>query len=167
MGRKVKLQDLNIYGNSDNAFKASNGKYYSSEEAWQIKQKENEYRLKCISHISELMGYEKNMKLPTTAFKFIAEYGQSYSYESLFNTMIAQDNFADWALKTKEFKSENNKVAYLFAIYRNNIMPEYKRLKKEKNRIREDKKETAVQFEDLENRKQKVNDISNFLDDDE
>ena len=63
MGRKVKLQDLNIYGNSDNAFKASNGKYYSSEEAWQIKQKENEYRLKCISHISELMGYEKNMKL--------------------------------------------------------------------------------------------------------
>lgn len=164
MGRRVKLIDLNIYGDSTNAFKAPNGKYYSSEINYEKIKQENEYRQKCILYIHNLIGYELDQKLPTTVYKFISEYGKSYSYEALYHTMISQEKSAQWSLETKEFKTENSKVVYLFAIYRNNIMTEYRKLKKKSIKNIEDE---HIQFEDLDNKKHKVSDISCFLDDEE
>lgn len=135
MARKVKCVDTGDQSTSDLAYKAPNGKYFSSEENY-LKWEENKnYRLKCIDKMYDVLGYSPKMIIPTYFYKKLKEY-EGVGYQALYNTMLSQDKSAQWALKNKQWTGETAKVMYLMAIYNNNVMDEYKKLVTEKREAR-------------------------------
>lgn len=129
MARKVKLQDTGEVSTSDKAFKAPNNKYYSSEEVYNAIVEEYKEKCNCINALKENLGYAENMRLPTIAYKFIEEYRDSFGFDALFATIIAQKGAIEWALRNRDFNSEVAKIKYIFAIIQNNVMTEYKKIK--------------------------------------
>lgn len=131
MARKVKCVDTGELSTSDLAYKAPNGKYFSSEANYKQWEENKTYRLKCIDKMYEIMGYKPKMILPTYFFKKLKDF-EGVGYLALYNTMITQSKSIDWALKNKDFGSETAKVMYIVAILNNNVMDEYKKIVKEK-----------------------------------
>ena len=126
MSRQVKLQDKGIMGTSDNAFKAPNGKYYSSKEVWEFLHHENELRIKCLEKLSEYMGYTNVQQLPTIANKRVKEFKDRWGYDVLLTTIEEQEDRIRKAM-TKNFESDGSAVIYIFAILNSYIGPVYRR----------------------------------------
>lgn len=169
MARKVKCVDTGDQSTSDLAYKAPNGKYFSSEENY-LKWEENKnYRLKCIDKMYEVLGYSPKMIIPTYFYKKLKEY-EGVGYQALYNTMLSQDKSAHWALQNKQWTGETAKVMYLMAIYNNNVMDEYKKLVAEK-RATQNNNEIVDQLEvmtGLANRHvYKPKDISKWLEEED
>lgn len=164
MGRKVKLQDTGGFGDSAINYKAENGKYYTSENAYLIIKTNKEYRQKCIDKIAEVLDYQLGMKLPTVTFKKLNEF-EVYGYDVVYETIIQQSGAIDWALQNKQFNQETAKIFYIMAIIQNNIMTEYKK-KIAKNK-QQDKKITTidVEIEDIKVTSKQTKDISKWLED--
>lgn len=135
MARKVKCVDTGEQSTSDLAYKAPNGKYYSSEANYKQWEENKTYRLKCIDKMYEIMEYKPKMILPTYFFKKLKEF-EGVGYLALYNTMITQSKSIEWALKNKDFGSETAKVMYITAILNNNVMDEYKKIVKERREAR-------------------------------
>ena len=114
MARKVKCVDTGELSTSDLAYKAPNGKYFSSEANYKQWEENKTYRLKCIDKMYEIMGYKPKMILPTYFFKKLKDF-EGVGYLALYNTMITQSKSIDWALKNKDFGSETAKVMYIVA----------------------------------------------------
>lgn len=166
MGRKVKCQDTGEYSTNDVAYKASNGKYYSSKDAYMNIKTNNEYRIKCIDEIMKILNYKEGMKLPTVTYKKLSEY-EIYGFDVLLDTINSQHDAFVWALKNKTFNSETSKIFYLFAIIQNNIMESYKKKAiEEKQKVEEKRNELIV--EDINvGTNQRSKNVSKLLGDDE
>ena len=126
-GRQVKCQDTGELRCSDELFKAPNKKYYSSQEAWEHVEQNKIYRQKCIDFLMDLLGYKTGMKLPTVTFKLIKEYEEPYGLDVLYATMVATRQSCEWALINRDFQQETAKIWYLFAVFQNNAMTEWKK----------------------------------------
>ena len=138
MGRKVKCQVTGEYGNSDNFFKASNGKYYKTKEIYSNWKLQSEYRQKIINELNDIFCPKRGMKLPTVTYKKISEYNNMY--DSLYDTVVGCRSNIEWSLKNKNFTSENGKMCYAFAIIENNFNDYLKanvRKRKEKEKVYE------------------------------
>lgn len=146
MHRQVNIIDTGQKGWSDESYKAPNGKYYSSEEAFLNRQKKISLKNQCIDRLMELLDYKPGMKLPTLTYKRIAEYEQPYGYDVLLDTINAQEDAIRWALKNKMFGSETAKIMYIFAIIQNNAMTEFQK----KIRLERAKREQEKQLANIE-----------------
>ena len=169
MARKIKCVDTGELSTSDLAYKAPNGKYYSSEANYKQWEENKTYRLKCIDKMYEIMGYKPKMILPTYFFKKLKEF-EGVGYLALYNTMITQSKSIEWALKNKDFGSETAKVMYITAILNNNVMDEYKKIVAEKRANKKvDEIADEISFmENLVNRNdRKTKDISKWLEDED
>ena len=165
MARKVKLRDTGEDSTSDVAFKAEDGKYYSSEKAYEKISKNKYYKNKCIDLMFEVLGYKNNMIIPTFFYKSLKNF-EGVGYEALYNTMISQDKSVQWALNNKTFNGEVSKVMYIMAIYNNNVMDEYKKIiENQKNKSIMEKTNDINEMSDNINRKQETKNISRFLED--
>lgn len=125
-GRKVKHQDTGEYGNSLTSYKAPNGKYYSSESAYKTIKEDNEYWLKSMNALMEILGYEQGMKLPSAAAKKFSEY-RGYGMKNVYDVIMQckENRTFDWIAR-KEFSSEWGRVSYYSTVIVNKVAEQYK-----------------------------------------
>ncbi len=168
MGRQVVLRDLNIKGNSDTAYKASNGKYYSSQEAYEKIVAEQEYRSDCIKLMYNLLDYDSFMKLPTIFYKKLKEW-EPFTYRVVLKCINNKASSVDWALNNKSFNSEVAKMMYICAILDNGMVDALKEVRKEdRKKAREvaENKSEQVNNVAIANPIQQTKNISRWLEDD-
>lgn len=125
MGRKCKCQDTGEYSNTDVAYRAPNGKYYSSEKAWNLYDKNLQYKNKIIDEMYMILQYKSFMKIPSVFYKYLKEW-EDFGYDVVLDTINKQKDAFDWALKNKTFKSESAKLIYMSMIIQNNLIDSYK-----------------------------------------
>lgn len=130
----VKLHDYNNDSKIDrkDAYKAPNGFYYSSEEAYQTTIQREQQRKQCIDKMYDYMGYQSFMKIPTIFYKKLKDW-EGYGYNVIYRAMLLAENGIQRALTSKEFDSEFNKVTYLSAIIQNQLNDALKLEKREKS----------------------------------
>ena len=164
MNRRVKCQDTGEYSTSDCAYRATNGKYWSSEAVYQQWVENKEWRQRSIDTLFEILGYQSGMTVPGVLWKNFAKY-EKMGYETVYETIIGERKNIEWAMQNKEFKSEAGLISYICRILENHMMDYYKTIQtvKKQKQINE-----AMQLpEDIEiqNKKQGSRDISRFLED--
>lgn len=130
----VKLHDYNNDSKIDrkDAYKAPNGFYYSSEEAYQTTIQREQQRKQCIDKMYNYMGYQSFMKIPTIFYKKLKDW-EGYGYHVIYRAMLLAESSIQKALTSKEFDSEFNKVTYLSAIIQNQLNDALKLEKREKS----------------------------------
>ena len=125
MGRVVKIWDMGTKGNSDSAYRAPNGRYYSTKAVYDAMVQKNTERQRCIDAIRALLGYEDGMKPNTYIFKLLKEI-EPYGYDVIYETIHTKAKDICWAFSKKSFNDETGKIKYMFAIINNSIMDVYK-----------------------------------------
>lgn len=164
MGRRVKCQVTGEYGNSDDFVKVGS-KYYKSQEVYDEFQRESELRRKIIHVISvDILGYESGQVFPTILVRRLKELN-FYPNEVILETVQNLQDSLLWAMQNKDFRSDVNRIEYIFAAIKNHINDVYKRYKVRKNAANH---ETVIgnQLSDFANmtvekpKKQKNRDIS-------
>ena len=168
MARKVKFQDTGEIGMSNVGYRAANGKYYSSEAAYNKYAKNKEYREKCIALMYEVLGYSNKMIIPTYYYKTLKDF-EGVGYEALYLTMKNKNPDVQWAIRNKDFNGETAKVMYIMAIYKNGVMDEYKKLiaeEKHQKIMSEKVDDISDEFSlEINNNTKKKKDISRFVED--
>lgn len=170
MGRRVKLQDLGEFGNSDNAYKGTDNKYYSSEEAYLKILEDKADREKCVEIVFNLLEYEPGQKISTIFFKKLKEY-EPYGYKVILKTLEKSLNSLEWAMMNKNFDSDNGKIFYIMAVVNNNINDVKRECNKEEKLTKQAQKEEKCRIDmpnvDITNigTKKKGSDVSSLLGD--
>ncbi len=121
----VKCWDIQEKRPREECFKAPNKKYYSSEEAYQIMVRQTEWKNKCTNKMQDIMGYDHDMKLPTSWYKFISEF-KKYGYDVIYDNLEANEKTFLWALQNKSFKNDTHALSYFKAIIQNSVMEQYR-----------------------------------------
>lgn len=168
MARPVKCFVTGEKGDSETFVKHDNH-YYKSEQVYQDYIKEMEYRKKIIDLIVyDYMDYTKDMPFPTILNKRLKAI-QHFGYETIYRTIDSQDETIRRACREKTFDSDYLKLMYILAIVKNNIFPIWKIVLAEKREARKNAKEvsktTLQDIQEVKNPKQKVKNISKFLED--
>lgn len=166
--RQVKCRDTGVLVSSADAWKAPDGKYYSSQGAFERLMLEKTYRQKCIEELGNILGYSKNQKFPTIVAKKLKEY-ESYGYEIVFETILCKKQIIINSISNKDFTSEYNKTSYIMAIITNSINDIYKQHQDKKKLQHIDN--TTVTIEEVEStvtlaNPQATHDISRWLNND-
>lgn len=113
--RLVKCQDNGVSIPVSRAFKAPNGKYYSSEEVFASMIEKTQWRNKCIDAISQIVLGNGEI-VPPVAMRFIQEYPD---FKTLYKTITGEEEAIRYAIDTKSFATEFTKYKYIFAIIGN------------------------------------------------
>lgn len=164
MGRLVLIRDLEdgTKGDSSQLYHAPKGGYYSSEEAYIKTTKKKAIRMKCIDAILAFLDYETGMKANTQVFRKLKEL-ESYGYDVILLTVQDCTEAINYALTHKTFKSETQKINYIYAILANHINDVYQA--KKRDELRQKKSTEVIEIDDFIPHKQKTKDISRWLDD--
>lgn len=165
--RQVKCRDTGVLVSSTDAWKAPDGKYYSSQGAFEHLMLEKTYRQKCIEELGNILGYSKDQKFPTIVAKKLKEY-ESYGYEVVFETICNKKQVIINSISNKDFTSEYNKTSYIMAIITNSINDIYKQHQDKKKLQHIDK--TVATIEEVESavtpvKVRETHDISRWLND--
>ena len=159
---RVRLVDTGEYSMSDVSYKAPNGKYYSSQAAYEKIKEECSYRFQAIDYLSELLGYNEE-GIPAPRFLYIKmEEMNKCGYKVIYNTIEQQEDTIKWALENKTFKNETAKISYIMGILRNNIIDVYREEKARQLNTRKQGK--IINIDDFKYEKQKTKDISRWVD---
>ena len=163
-GRTVKLVDGGK-GNSLTAFKAVDGKYYSSENAYlEIKQDKEDYK-KAMELIADWIGYPPGTLINTYLIKRANEFRKSWGADVLLETILFTEDQIKWAMMNKEFDTESAMIGYLFAILKNNALTVYNKIQHEK-KVKERQENTTAVVEDIKTvqpTKSRICDVSNLV----
>ena len=170
IGRKVKCQVTGEYGSSDDFVKI-NGKYYKNQKVYDVWNKENEDRKKTIDIIaSDFLNYQPGQVFPTVLTKKLKEL-EFYGYDVILKTIEKCRKSIEYSMNTKSFKNDLNRISYIMAIIRNNIIDVYKECLREEKIINKQEEQTTnfdvVDEQSMMNigSKIKAKDISDFLED--
>lgn len=163
--RQVKCRDTGVVVSASDAWKAPDGKYYSSQEAFERLQSEKIARQKCLEELGNILQYSKGQKFPSIAAKKLKEY-EVYGYDTVLETILTKKQAIINSISNKDFASEYNKTSYIMAIITNNINDIYKKKQLKKSATHID--DTAVTTEEIEstdstNNNSNIHDISRFL----
>lgn len=123
--RRVKCRDTGEYSTSNVAYKAPNGKYYTSEAAYLLSEKQKEDRSRCIDLWYEFLQYQAWQKMPSLVFSKLKSW-EPYGYDVIYATMDGERNSINWALNNKRFNNDSQCIMYLCAIIENNLNDYYK-----------------------------------------
>ena len=153
----VKLHDYNNNGkiNREDAYKAPNGFYYSSEDAYKATIQREEQRKQCIDKMYDFMGYQSFMKIPTIFYKKLQTW-ETYGYNVVLTAMKLSEDSIRQADMTKEFSSEFNKISYFSAIIQNHLNDAFK-MEKRKAEVKADAPKIETDNIDNIGHKAKVN----------
>ena len=164
MSRRVKCQDTGEYSTSDCAYRAANGKYWSSEAAYQQWVENKEWRQKSIDVLFEILGYQPEMTVPGVLWKNFAKY-EKMGYETVYETIIGERKNIEWALHNKTFNNESGMIMYVCRILENHMMDYYKVIQATKRQKKINEAMQLPQDLEIQNKKQESKDISRFLED--
>ena len=128
--RQVKCRDTGVLVPISDAWKAPDGKYYSSQGAFEHLENEKMYRQRCLEELGNYLGYHDGQKFPTIVAKKLKEY-EYYGYKTVLETIIIKKNDIVYSISHKDFASEYNKVSYIMAIITNSINDVKKKIDKE------------------------------------
>lgn len=163
---KVKCQDTGECLAPSAAYKAENGKYWSSEAAYLQWKNEDEWRNKCKDLMVSILfpNYEKGMKLPTVLWQRIEEFS-GMGHEIFYNAIVGERGRIEWALRNKQFKNTTKMISYVFRILENNMMKYYKEAQDAAEQKRINENIVIPENIEIDNKKQRSHDISRFLED--
>lgn len=168
MARSVRLVDTNELSTSDISYKAPNGKYYSSEEAYNKWDLNKKMRIKCVEKMYDLLNYKSFMKIPSLFYKKLSEW-EPYGYDVVLICMNSVNDKVSWIIKNKDFQSETAKILYLCSVFENNMTDALKE-KARKERMKESSlKNNVKEIEDVDLSKvgtsKRGHDVSSLLGD--
>lgn len=118
MGYRVKCQVTEVYGDSDNFYKARDGKYYQSKEIYKQHRRE-QLAYKKANDI--LMDVLKLKTYPPVLGKFIKELHENHSYEVIYLTVCDVKSNIEYALHNKKFNNDYAMLSYVNAILKNRV----------------------------------------------
>ena len=169
-GRIVNVIDTGEKGNTLNLFKAPNGKWFSSEDAYLKWDMDKTFRNMCIEEVRKQLNYEEFMKLDTLFLKKLQEW-KPFGYDVVYNCIKSQANGVEWAINNKSFSNEKAKVQYVSVIYQNHMVDAYKdkqrRLKAEQKRRKDavEIEEKTIDLSKVGVKNKKGKDVSSLLGD--
>lgn len=169
MARQVKCRDTGLLADKDKCFKAVDGKYYSSEAAFNNIQSKQEWRNRTYVLLSEVCGFEDEY-LPPIYKKEIKSY-EEYGFENVYLGICHVKKNIEWVLKNKDFKSEYARARYISVIVKDGIREVVKRKKKD-DQIKKQQEKLIQQDEIPEDitlvyKDKPIPDISSYLEDDD
>ncbi len=167
MARKVKCQITGEWGTSDDFIKID-GKYYKSQEVYDVWRKEADIRAKVIDVIvTDFLHYAPGQVFPTVLTKKLKEL-EFYGYDVILKTIQNKYSAIEYSMTTKDFANDMGRISYIMAIIKNNINDVYRSV------LAEEKVKTTTVHEidtsvDIDNIQatHKEKDISKFLEDDD
>lgn len=167
MARKVKCAITHEYGTSDTFVKIK-GRYYKSQEVYDAEQERKAKRRQLINYIcTEFLGYGSGQPFPTSLPRKLQELS-FYDDDVILETFKQNATNIHYQIEHKQFNSEYNKIAYIFAIVRNTIADVNSSILRKK---KQERKSVSVELEctDLNDigTIKKGKDISKFLDEDD
>ena len=151
---RVKCNETNEIGSSEEFFKAPDGHYYKSEEVYNIKLLRN----KCIDMLMEYAGYKDSKYAPSLLFKIINEVGNDVGFRVLFQLLTDWKDAFLWANNNKDFASESGRLTYYRSIITNHVIDTQNKLAHQKE-VEDENERISKMFEgvdiNIENPKQK------------
>lgn len=167
-GYKVKCAVTGEYGTSETFIKY-NGRYFKNEKVLNEYKIQSEYWKKCIEKFSfDFLGYQPGQPFPTILPKRIKELS-FYDNETIYRTMCVCENDILQAISNKEFDTDYAKIGYIMAIIKNRIAKVWKVVRQEQRNANRDYQPIPhniyASLAELQNPKQKVKDISKFVED--
>ena len=129
--RQVKCRDTGELVPISDAWKAPDGKYYSSEGAFERLVHDKQCRQECLTELGNILGYFEGQKFPTIVAKKLKEY-EGYGYDVVLRTIRNKKEAILYSINNKDFSSEYCRVAYVMAIITNNINDVRNAINKEK-----------------------------------
>ena len=165
MARQVKCQDTGLLADKSTSYKAADGKYYSSEAAFNRIREEREWRKNIYELLIEIFGF-KNDYVPPAYRKEIESF-IGFGFENVYLAIRYARKDIEWALTHKEFKSEYAQARYISAII-GNVVGEIIRLKAKDKKIKkvQDKQNSIPEDLTLVHKDRPAPDISKFLEND-
>lgn len=160
MGRKVKCQITNVYGDSDNFYRSVDGKYYQSKELY-LQEKRDKL---VLQKINELLLELLNLKTyPSYLGKIIKDFHENHSYDVIYLTIATSKSNIRYALQNKQFKNEYSMLRYINAILSNNINDVEKAYQRKKHSAVKNVKIDNDVFENQRTNTKKKKDITKWL----
>lgn len=139
MPRRVKCQDSGEYSTSDIAYKAPNGKYYTTADAYERIESDKIARQSCISAFIEATDWKQYWSQPTVFFQQLPVWAEAYGYAAIHKTILAEKDSIAWAIEHKDFKNAYGIQKYVNAIIANNLQEHAELLRDaRKKEIRQD-----------------------------
>lgn len=168
MPRKVKCAITGEYGTNETFVKIGT-KYYKSQEIYDEDRRRKDLHKKIVDTIlNDFLDYQQGQIPSSLLFKKLKEL-EFYDNEVILKTIEQQSDTIRYWMNNKEFKNDNGKIAYMFAIIKGSINDVYKDWKREKDLER---KLQGADYNipidmDVEVNKQEGKDLSKWLEDDE
>lgn len=164
-GRRVKYVDTGEYGNSLEGYKGADGKYYSSQAAYDRIVEVRQQKRQCIDKIGEILDIGANEFVPPVMVKMIGKYNK-VGFDVLYEVLCEQEKSIRWALDTKNFRNDFQAAKYIDAILGNNYREVKNRMDAQKRAKRIDKTPEVERSEVQFNRVNTNKDISFLIGDD-
>lgn len=130
MGRKVRCKITGEYGDSTEFYKAGSG-YYKSKEIYEKNERQCKAKSEAQKIIAELLEYGEGQRLSPYTLKKYKELS-FYTDEVILETFKKEKNNIKYYAARKQFNTEQQKVAYIFAVIQNHIADVDKIYKKKK-----------------------------------
>lgn len=169
MARKVRCAITGEYGTSDTFIKID-GRYYKNQVIYNEHKRQTEYWQKIITKFAyDFLDYKPGQPFPTILTKKLKELN-FYDNETIYKTIEFSEDDIHRALETKDFDSDYRRINYILAIVRNNINKVWKGILQERREKRDPNSDNPILIEQMcsqiQNPRQKIKDISRFLEDD-
>ncbi len=167
-GRIVNVVDTGEKGNTLELYRAPDGRWYSSKEAYAKWNEDRMFRELCIEEVRKQLDYEAFMKLDTLFLKKLKEW-KPYGYDVVYDCIKSQADSVEWAMHNKNFPNEKNKIQYISTVYQNHMIDAYKN-KQRKIKAEQKRKNTETilindEINEVVNNKQQATNISKWLED--
>ena len=159
MGRRVKCQITEEYGDSEEFYKAPNNKYYKSKTIYKQYKREDIARQKANETLMELLQLKS---YPPMLGKVIKGLHENYSYEVIYLTVLKANKGIKYAVENKYFKTQYHKIKYIEAILKNEIIDTYQLYKHKTNKKHQKIKIDGDVYENQRTNRRKK-DISKWL----
>jgi hypothetical protein len=168
LGRRVKCQVTQEYGDSDEFVKID-GKYYKSQEIYDNDRKQKDLWNKIIKLVCEdLLGYDQCKVFPSLVIVKLKEL-KFYDREVIYETFMSQkDDILYWINQDGKFKDDAGKISYMFAIIKGHINEVDRQLKRDKTKLENTNKPIQIVSDmEIQQSMSVGKDISKWLEEDE
>ena len=168
MARKVKCAITGEYGTNETFIKIGT-KYYKTQEIYDEDRRRKDLHKKIVDTIlNDFLDYQQGQIPSSLLFKKLKEL-EFYDNEVILKTIEQQSDTIKYWMNNKEFKNENGKIAYMFAIIKGSINDVYKDWKREKAiKHKENKSIIDINIDIKQiNTTQKGKDITAWLEEDD
>ena len=160
----VKCWDINDKRPKEECYKAPNGKYYTTKEAYDYMVANHEWQDKCVDLYRDWVGRkDAGPSIWVKKLKEVKEYGN----EVIYAAMLLSDDNARYAVANKNFNNEYQMAAYLWAIVNGNMLEADRKIREKNKREKEAKiQEQSHHYEEIQEQtkhRSKTVDISKFL----